>query len=730
MRAWSAVVLAGLLWSGRAEAQGATDTLYGTPVADPFRWLEQYDAPAVRMWYATEDSAARNILNATPHVARYYAHLQREVTNRQEFPSLITEQPGRTFYLKRRPGESSPALYLRDSYSGRERILVTATILEETRRASRPVITDYVASPSGSHAVVLFTAGGDERPNAMLVTDAGRLLPEELPPGANTVSWAPDGRTLFYRVARDAPRDATSDGKWGGLPIRRHRLGSSTASDVVVLDPVVVSGDSTWRAAVAVLSDGTVALALLTRSSTPRQSIVLATRADLLLRDGSDPEWVVLASPADSVTGVRIRGPWVYGISHRGTTIGRLVRLPLATERLRGVPSGKAAVLDWTRSDVLLDAPDAVFFNAQHPPVFARDGVYWLTAGQGHHRLFRYAFDTGAREEVALPFEGSADHLASLDPQPGVRFVFGGWTQGDRSYRSDPATREVIELPPFFNPPNRYDHLEGLEVRTVEVLSHDSARIPLTILRRAGPVRPRPTILAGYGAYGFTDDAYFRSDARPWLAAGGVYAICHVRGGGYHGEQWHQAGMRALKPNSWKDAIACGEYLVHSGQTTPAQLGLNGVSAGGIMAGRALTERPDLFAAVVIEAGLADMIRFTRTNSGPGNVHEFGSPDSEAGFRALLAMSPYHHVSPGTRYPAVLLYAPFNDARVAPWHAAKLAAALRAAGGTGARPVLLRVDFAAGHGQDSGMDGLVRRAAVVYGFFARRLGLVIPPASP
>lgn len=568
------VVLAGLVLAGGAEAQSpsvrsrtpgipdtprgdSADLYFGTRVADPYRWLERYDTPSVRAWYEQEDAVARATLDATPHHARYLARLRQEVTNRHEFPGFIAEQPGRTFYLKRLPGEPSSSLYLRDAYDGRERPLVTPGMLARWGGGSGAVIVDYLASPGGAHAAVIFTAGGDERPSAVIVATAtGRLLPDELPPRANAVSWLPDGRALFYRTTRDVPPDATKDRKWGGLPVRRHVLGATTASDDVVLDPVAITGDSSWQASVAVQSEGTVALATLVRSSQPRQYTILAARADQIqptpgmgVRAGA---WRRIASPVDSITGVRVRGPWLYAISHRGTTIGRLVRVPLPSGVLAPdrQSSGEYQVPDWAAAEVLLDSPEVVFFNAQQPPVLARDGLYWLTAGQGRHRLFRYGCDSGAREEIDLPFEGSAAFLAPLDAQPGVRFVFGGWTQGDRHYRYDPATRGIVELPPLFNPPNPFDHLAGLSVKTVEVPSHDGVLVPLTILQRAGPPGPRPTIPAGYGAYGLTEDAYFRSETRPWLESGGIYAICHARGGGYHGEPWHLAGMQATKANT------------------------------------------------------------------------------------------------------------------------------------------------------------------------------------
>ncbi|MBA2571558.1 MAG: S9 family peptidase, partial [Gemmatimonadetes bacterium] len=187
-------------------------------------------------------------------------------------------------------------------------------------------------------------------------------------------------------------------------------------------------------------------------------------------------------------------------------------------------------------------------------------------------------------------------------------------------------------------------------------------------------------------------------------------AVCHVRGGGYYGASWHAAGRQATKPNSWRDFIACAEYLVREGYTRPERLAVTGGSAGGIVVGRAITERPDLFAAAIIAVGVLDAVRFETTPGGPANVREFGSVAAEAGFRALLAMSPVHHVRPGTPYPAVLLTAGLNDPRVPPWQPGKMAAALQTATTSG-RPVLLRVDDAEGHGAASTDDQFRRLVA-------------------
>jgi prolyl oligopeptidase len=284
------------------------------------------------------------------------------------------------------------------------------------------------------------------------------------------------------------------------------------------------------------------------------------------------------------------------------------------------------------------------------------------------------------------------------DPlRPGVLLKLDSWTSQGVSYRYNPSTDALEDL--RLRPLGPDDRLEGYLAETVHVPSHDGVRVPLTIIRPQQLVRvgSTPFLMEGYGAYGITDSPFFFAEQRSWYEAGGAAATCHVRGGGYYGAPWHQAGQKSTKPNSWLDFIACAEHLVREGYTRPERLAVSGGSAGGILVGRAITERPDLFGVAVIAVGAMDAVRFETTPGGPPNVPEFGSVATEEGFRALLAMSPLHHVRSGTKYPAVLLTTGLNDPRVDPWLPGKMAAALQAASTSG-RPVLLSVDEEEGHG--------------------------------
>lgn len=247
-------------------------------------------------------------------------------------------------------------------------------------------------------------------------------------------------------------------------------------------------------------------------------------------------------------------------------------------------------------------------------------------------------------------------------------------------------------------PAGPFDHPDDLAVDEVKVKSWDGTMVPLSIIHKKGmPLDGNNlTMITGYGAYGSSMSPFYVPAMRAWYDRGGSIAFAHVRGGGELGEAWHQGGFQATKPNTWKDFIACAQYLVDHRYTRPAKLFGWAQSAGGILIGRALEERPDLFAAIVDRVPLTDTLRFETTANGPDNVPEFGSVKTESGFKALYSMSSYAHVKDGVRYPPTLVYAGFNDQRVAAWIPAKFAARLQAATASG-KPVLLRVDYDAGH---------------------------------
>jgi prolyl oligopeptidase len=322
--------------------------------------------------------------------------------------------------------------------------------------------------------------------------------------------------------------------------------------------------------------------------------------------------------------------------------------------------------------------------------------------------------------EIDLPVKGSIDDVV-VDPRfNGVKFLLGSWTDTGGYYVFDPITGQTTDT--HLQPRGPDDQPADLVSEEVKVPSHDGVLVPMSIIHKKGIKLDgtNPCWLTAYGSYGVVDTPVFSPVYLAWYERGGIFAEAHVRGGGAYGEEWHKAGQKLTKPNTWKDLIACGQWLVDKGYTSPSHLGISGGSAGGITVGRALTERPDLFKAVVAQVGVLNAIRSETDSNGVPNIPEFGTVTEQDGFKALYEMDAYHHVVNGVKYPAVMLTTGINDPRVPPWEPGKFAARLQQAGDP---LVLLRVDYAAGHGIGSTKTQRLEVMADLMAFFLWQFGM-------
>jgi prolyl oligopeptidase len=418
---------------------------------------------------------------------------------------------------------------------------------------------------------------------------------------------------------------------------------------------------------------------------------------------GAATPWHRLATVADGVKQFVLYGDTLYFLSHLGAPHSRILATSLAHPDLRHprvvVAEGKAVITDFD---------------------IASDGLYYRERDGAISRLMRTSLDGAHKEAVPLPFEGNVYGPVTDPQQPGALFDMQGWTRPAQLYAYDPSSNSTSNT--GLLPASSIDTSQ-LESREVWVTSHDGTRVPLSILYRKGIKLDgsHPAIVEGYGSYGVVLDAGFRASSVAWIERGGVWAIAHVRGGGELGEDWHRGGMMRTKPNTALDFVACSQYLVDQGYTSTALLAATGGSAGGITVGGAMTLRPDLYRVILDEVGMSDSLRMETEPNGPPNTSEFGSVSTEEGFHGLYAMSAYAHVRDGAAYPAVMFVTGANDPRVAPWHMMKMAARVQAATNSG-RPVLLRVDFDAGHGIGSNRSQREQLRADMWAFALWQMG--------
>jgi prolyl oligopeptidase len=391
-------------------------------------------------------------------------------------------------------------------------------------------------------------------------------------------------------------------------------------------------------------------------------------------------KWDVLCKRSDNlVRGLAFHGDYVYAITHAGAPNYKVVRTSVKHP-------------DWEHAGTIIpEGADSIqyFTKSRHYLlVVYSDGVVG--------RLVKYNLATGKTAEIKLPASGTVD-VSCPDWKTDHCLVFiTSWTFPLTIYDMD--ARKDTFAKSIFNTDVSYPGFENLVSEEVEVPGHDGAMIPLSIIYKKGiPLDgSNSCILHGYGAYGYSYTPDFDIRDNSLATHGVVIAFAHVRGGGEKGEAWYKAGYKTTKPNTWQDFISCAEYLVKKGYTSPRKLGGTGTSAGGILISRAITERPDLFAAAVCNVGVANAMRFEFSPNGPVNAPEFGTVKDSVECQALFEMDGVQHVQKGVKYPAVMGVGGWNDPRVAAWEPGKLVAALQAASASG-KPVLMKVNYDNGH---------------------------------
>ncbi len=414
---------------------------------------------------------------------------------------------------------------------------------------------------------------------------------------------------------------------------------------------------------------------------------------------GPSPPWTQLLTREDGVTSMEERGDDIYLVSHQDAPTFKVLRLKA------GEPLSAA--------QTILPAQAGRLVQSVHA---AADALYVQTRQGVYSHLLRIHYG-GAPQEVALPVKGSISSVFTDPRKPGAVLLLEGWITPPTYFAYDPATGAFADLKLGGRP--AYDSA-NLEVLDLQAKAKDAVEVPMSVIVPRDIKKPAVTLLWAYGSYGISEFPAFSPRANFFVNQGAIYATCHVRGGGELGEAWRLAGKDANKPNTWRDLIACGEDLVARGYTTPDKLFIVGGSAGGITMGRALEERPDLFAGVIDAVPAANTVRAEFSPNGPDNIPEFGSVTNAQGFANLYAMDSYQHVKPGVDYPAILITTGLNDPRVAPWEPAKLAARLQATDPK--KPVLLRVELEAGHGIGSTKAQTDRLWADIFSFIFWRAG--------
>lgn len=657
-----------------ARVDAVTDTYFGDKLSDPYRWMENAKDPGWLPYLRQQNAYARAVLEAQPKRAELLARM-RQLGGETATPGLAQPAGARLFYQQRPAGANNYKLFVREGK--RERVLVDPTQLDS--KTDHYSLDWWQPSPDGSKVVYGLSKNGSEDSVLHIIdVKSAKVLKERIPDtqGASP-SWLADSSGFFYNQLTgkvDTPE------RYLNSRARFHKVGSDPAKDPVLMargkDPAVSYEKIQTPLIFTAPGSAHAVLAL----ADVRQEMRLYS-APLKAVLAGKARWKEVAGFADEVTDFDLHGDELVLRSLRGHPRGRLLKTSAVKPALAEA------------SEVLAESTLVLQAMAR-----ASDGLYIRALDGGVSRLLRLGED-GKAAEIPLPFEGTLGQLGADPTRPGVVATVTGWLNpsGIWSSGADGVLRDT-----GITPKPAID-VSGFTTERRFATAKDGTRIPYSLIYKKGIKLDggNPAFVQAYGSYGAS--AYMPAFSPRMLALaeqGVVIGYANVRGGGEFGREWHLAGKGKNKPNTWRDLIAVCEDLQATGYTAAGRLAIGGRSAGGITVGRAMQERPDLFAAVVSGVGWHNPLRYVVEANGYGEEPEWGAIADPEGYRALKSIDSYQHVVDGVRYPAVLLTTGVTDPRVAAFHPAKMAARLQAASASG-KPVLLRVDFDAGHGMGS-----------------------------
>ncbi|WP_318206315.1 MULTISPECIES: prolyl oligopeptidase family serine peptidase [unclassified Streptomyces] len=715
-----------------AERQDVVQELHGVLVPDPYRWLEDAETAETRRWSAEQEALYTAERAAWPGLERWEAEVAALGAGvRVRSPKV---RGGRVFWLRQEAGQEHPVLVVaetgvgtgRVSGAASERVLLDPSALDPS---GRTVLDAWEPSPEGDLLAYQVSRDGTED-SLLRVIDVATGEVVDGPVDRvrkSSIGWLPGGGAFYY-VRRLDPRLNPGEERYHRR-VCLHRLGTSPDADAVVFGEgrdktqfysVSVTGDGRWLGITATLGTGRgtdVHLADLSAGPLDRpllrpvqEDMGAATRLHAVPGTGpADRVW--LRTDRDAARGrvVACRpdelhlGPaaWHEVVPERPDAV--LTHLVVLSGPELKNPLGLAA---WTRDTVaevtLHDLVEGRQVATVPLPGTGAVGDFSAVSSGGHEAWFAYTdFVTPVR---VLHFDARTHRLTRWE-------------------RDAPA--DGPEGPAVGGPAAGAPAVDGAMTRQVAFPSRDGTTVRMFVISPSGhPDRPRPALLTGYGGFGRTMSPRYRAQVLAWVRAGGVFAWAGLRGGGEEGEAWHRAGSGEHKQNTFDDFAAAADRLIEAGWTEPGRIAIMGGSNGGLLVGAALTQEPGKYAAVVCSSPLLDMVRYELSGLGPSWTPEYGSAQDPARLPVLFGYSPYHRVTPGTAYPAVLLTAADGDTRTDPLHARKMCAALQhATAGTG--PVLLRLEHGVGHG-----DRAASRAAALQAeclaFLASHVGLPAP----
>lgn len=675
------------------------DDYYGTPVPDPYRWLEDPDSDETRAWVQAQNRLTFGWLAQVASRQRLRDRLE-QVWNYERY-GLPTVRRGRYFFLRNDGLQNQPVLYWSDGLRGEPQVLLDPNQLSPDGTVA---LSSFVPSDDGTLvAYGLARAGSDWQEWHVRDVATGKDREDCLQwVKFSGASWTPDNRGFYYSRYDEPPPGEELVAANYYQKLYYHRLGTPQAEDRLVYQR---PDQKEWGFDANVTDDGRFLVIGVWRSTEEKHQLFYID-----LHDPSQQVVELITGFDASYSFVGNEGERFFVLTDLDAPRYRLVAIDLAQ------PQREAwQTIIPERQDVLQQV------------TFVGRRLFATYLHHAHSQVQMFSTTGQHLGELRLPDLGSISGLGGRANDTETFYAFTNFSTPAVIYRYDLAANrsEVFRKPEVaFDP-------AAFVTQQVFCTSKDGTRVPLFLVHRKD--RPldgnAPTLLYGYGGFNQSLTPAFSPARIVWLELGGILAVANLRGGGEYGREWHEAGMKEKKQNVFDDFLAAAEYLQQAGFTRRERLAIQGGSNGGLLVAAALTQRPDLFGAVICQVGVLDMLRYHKFTIGWAWVGEFGSADDPQQFEYLYRYSPLHNVRPGTSYPATLIMTADHDDRVVPAHSFKFAATLQQAQ-AGAAPILICIAESVGHGGGKPTAKLIDEQANIYAFLVRTLGIDVPAAAP
>jgi prolyl oligopeptidase len=667
------------------QKQPVTDTYFSKTIEDPYRYLENLKDSAVLSWLTAQNEHTKTTLQHISGRSKLIQQMEKHDQMRsQAIFDLKVLSPDAYYYLKYAENHEANILYFRAGIDGEEIEIFNSAAYKATTDHTY-IINYFQPSWNGQKIAIGFTKDDEEFSEIVIYDVKSNTFHKEVidhcwPSELGGIHWLDDNSGFTYLHIPDI--DTTSP---------NYILDSATVLYRLGTDPKDLH---------IIFSRKTHPKLNLSPADFPMVNIYGKDQKYMFGRVGGIGFKDYYYTTVDQLQYETVTWKPLFKKHHKVEKFlphGDDIYFSSAQQASTfGIYKTAIAAINFDEpTEVIPAASDEILQDF----TFTSNGLFYTTTKNGVQANL-YHLQHEKVEKLTLPKAAGSIQLSTISTAfPELWIETEGWTSHKNRYRYDLQTNTFHKE--NVTPVIAYPELEDVVVEEIEITSHDGVQVPLSIIYKKGTVKNgnNRVLLNGYGCYNWINKPMLYPYLLYWIAEGGVYAVAHVRGGGEKGEQWHKSGYKSTKPNTWKDFIACTEYLIADGFTSPERIAVWGGSAGGINIGRAVTERPDLYAAVVIRVGLLNTIRSENAPNGQNNIKEFGTVKDSVEFEALLEMDAYHHIEEGVAYPSVFLTSGINDSRVAAWQPAKFAARMQASTSAD-NPILLSVNFSEGHGFD------------------------------